>query len=193
MHRGWAQFSSDRRRPPRRRLFRSVELNVVGWSALLAATGVVAGAGAGVAAAWGRRPLWFAVAASSVVPVVLVMVDRRRAAKIPHSLSWGASPAEVRAVPARLQAEGIAVTVEPVAGVPIDVVDRSPGDPLKDLLRRPCVSIRVRVLGSNACCGRGAFWLVRWRGKGSNSGVRLRRPLKDSRRARKGSAQRSTP
>ena len=75
--------------------------------------------------------MWFAVAASSVVPVVLVMVDRRRAAKIPHSLSWGASPAEVRAVAARLQAEGIAVTVEPVAGVPIDVVDRSPGEPFE--------------------------------------------------------------
>lgn len=98
--------------PPRRRRqpFRTAQLNVVGWSALLGACLVAGALGAVVAAALGMPWGWGALLA--LVPVVVVTVlDRRRWGSTTTSHDWGGGRDEVEAIAAELRAAGLDVQV----------------------------------------------------------------------------------
>ncbi|MBB2986294.1 hypothetical protein [Terracoccus luteus] len=109
--------------PPRRRRhpFRTAQLNVVGWSALLGACLVAGALGAVVVASLGMPWGWGALLA--LVPVVVVTVlDRRRWGGTSTSHDWGASRDEVEAVAFELQSMGVDAQVRS-GTVPSDVAD----------------------------------------------------------------------
>ena len=95
--------------------FRLMELNVVGWSALLAPPAVVGGV---VALALGSPVAVGALGGAGAVCVVAVAWDRRRWWNSVVSVSSDLGLDELRTVADRLRAEGVDVTV--------DAIDRGP-------------------------------------------------------------------
>ena len=91
--------------------FRMIELNVVGWSALLAPPAVVGGV---VALALGRPVAVGALGGAGAALVVAVAWDRRRWSNSVVSVSSALALDDLRTVVNRLRAEGADVTVDAI-------------------------------------------------------------------------------
>jgi hypothetical protein len=125
---GWFEYRPDpvRLRRPlalsflRGSPFRMVELNVVGWSALLAPP-ALAGGVASLAA--GRPPAVGALAGAGAAFVVAVAWDRWLWRNSVVSVSSDLDLEELRRVADRLRAEGIDVTVDPADPGPVAASD----------------------------------------------------------------------
>jgi hypothetical protein len=100
--------------------FRMVELNAVGWSALLTPP-ALAGGVASLAA--GRPPAVGALAGAGAAFVVAVAWDRWRWRNSVVSVSSDLDLEELRRVADRLRAEGIDVTVDPADPGPVAASD----------------------------------------------------------------------
>lgn len=96
--------------------FRMMELNVVGWSALLAPPAVVGGV---VALALGRPVAVGALGGAGAALVVTVAWDRWRWSNSVVSVSSDLDLDDLRTVTDRLRAEGVDVTVETIDRGPI--------------------------------------------------------------------------
>jgi hypothetical protein len=96
----------------RRRILRTVKLNVVGGAAVVVSC--LIGAGLGFAA--GRLlglPVAFTASAGGLLPLaVLAAVDRRRWRAMLAGYGWGGTAAEVSAVAAELLRRGVVANVE---------------------------------------------------------------------------------
>lgn len=91
--------------------FRSVELNLVGWSALLLACCASAAVGMALLALAGAPTGWAAVAA--VLPCVAARVwDRQQWRRLPMGIRWGGGLEEVEAVAAEVNRRGGRVHVQ---------------------------------------------------------------------------------
>ena len=91
--------------------FRMMELNVVGWSALLAPPAVVGGV---VALALGRPVAVGALGGAGAALVFAVACDRRRWSNSVVSVSSNLDLDDLRTVADRLRAEGVDVTVDAI-------------------------------------------------------------------------------
>lgn len=96
--------------------FRMMELNVVGWSALMAPPAVVGGV---VALALGRPVAVGALGGAGAALVVAVAWDRWRWSNSVVSVSSNLDLDDLRTVADRLRAEGVDVTVDAVDCGPI--------------------------------------------------------------------------
>jgi hypothetical protein len=103
-------LGASRRRHP---LFRTAQLNVVGWAALVSATAAAALVLALLVIVLGR-PWWTgALVGSGLVLGGLLALDLRRARGSLTSFGWTDDVADVHAVADRLRERGIEVSVEP--------------------------------------------------------------------------------
>jgi hypothetical protein len=104
--RSYEEYKPLRRgRRCRRSWLRTAQLNVVGWSALLGLCLVAAVAGVAVIAALGL-PGPFGMACAVVPLVLVVVVDRRRWARMGSGFGWGGPVEEVTRIAMELQARG---------------------------------------------------------------------------------------
>jgi hypothetical protein len=104
----FAPLRGGHRRP---RLFRTVQLNAAGWAAVATAM-LLAGLVLAIAAIGLGRPAWVgAVLGALVVPVVLVVLDRRRYRRAYVSFGWTDDESVVVAAAGELALRGITATV----------------------------------------------------------------------------------
>lgn len=105
--REFAEYAEASGRPARRHHWlRTARLNLVGWSALLGLCVVAGAGGMALSGAVGSTPLYGS--AGAVLPfVAVVLVDRRRWARMPTSFGWGGSMDDVTHVVALLEARGV--------------------------------------------------------------------------------------
>jgi hypothetical protein len=112
VERRYATYRPAMRRRRRPRVFRSVRLNAVGWTAVV----LVGVAGAGVAYGVSRVAGWPGAPAAVVGTLAcvagLVVADRRRWGALEVGYSWGADPAVVSRIGADLQRQGLPVRVD---------------------------------------------------------------------------------
>ena len=179
--RGYGQYlESSRWRSGRRRRpwLRTADLNVVGWAALLGLCLLAAVAGVVVSAALGLPRLGGAVCAA--VPLIgVVIVDRRRWARMETSFGWGGSLADVVQIAAELEVRGINARVV-TAETAQEWGERAhPGTRGRMSRRRRSATATGTPMPWRMCCGaRGSVPQIRvdsHRGH-DESGLRPKRP-----------------
>jgi ABC-type xylose transport system permease subunit len=112
MRRRYAQYRPSRwgrQRLRRYRLFRTAQLNPVGWAAVaaLCLIGAATGYAIGVVVGW-PVGVWLVIGALLCLST-LVVVDRRRWGRLWTGYSWGDNPQAAERVGAELKRRGLAV------------------------------------------------------------------------------------